>query len=91
MVIVKNVNSKLVERTVATEHQCWENAQYSMRDMLEVVGIPMSVRDNILEQRVCDVFQEFGVDICDCDIQVCHHLKDKDQTIVPFTKRKGCL
>ena len=55
--IVRNVNNELVERVVATERQCWENAQYSRRDTLEVVGIPMSVRDNVLEQKVCDVIQ----------------------------------
>ena len=80
MAIVKNINNKLVERVVATERQCWENAQYSRRDTLEVVGIPMSVRDNVLEQ-VCDVIQEIGVDICDRDIQACHSLKDKDEQL----------
>ena len=91
MAIVRNVNSKLVERVVATERRCWENAQYSGRDKLEVVGIPMSVRDNVLEQKVCDVIQEIGVDIYDRDIQACHRLKDKDRTIVKFTNRKDCL
>ena len=91
MVIVRNVISKLVERVVATERQCWENAQYSGRDTLEVVGIPMSVRDNALEQKVYNVFQDIGVDICDRDIQACHRLKDKDRTIVKFTNRKDCL
>ena len=66
--IVRNVNSKLVERVVAAEFQCWENAQYSRRDTLEAVGIPMSVRSNVLEQKICDVFQQIGVDICDRDI-----------------------
>ena len=61
--IVRNVNNKLVE-----------NAQYSRRDTLAVVGIPMSVRDNVLEQKVCDVFQEIDIDICDRDIQACHRL-----------------
>ena len=89
--IVRNVNNKLVERVVSTERQCWENAQYSRRDTLEVVGIPMSVRDNVLEQKVCDVIQEIGVDICDRDIQACHRRKDKDQTNVKFTNRKNCL
>ena len=76
--IVKNVNNKLVERVVVTERQFWENVQYSREDTLEVVGIPMSVRDNALGQKVCDVIQEIGVDICDGDIQACHRLKDKD-------------
>ena len=34
-----------------------------------------SVRDNIFEQKVCDIFQVIGVDIYDHDIQVCHFLK----------------
>ena len=81
----------MVERVVTTERQCWENAHYSRRDTLEVVGIPMSVRDNVLEQKVWDVIQEIGVDICDRDIEACHRLKDKYQTIVKFTNRKDCL
>ena len=91
LAIVRNVNSKLVESVVATERQCWENAQYSTRDKLEVVGIPMSVRDNVPEQKIYDVFQEIGVDVCDRDIQACHRLKDKDRTIVKLTNRKDCL
>ena len=59
--------------------------------MLEVVGIPMSVRGNVLDRKVCDVFQEIGVDICDRDIQACHHLKNQDQTVVNFTNRKDYL
>ena len=31
------------------------------------------------------------MDICDRDIQVCHRLKDKYQTIVKFTNGKDCL
>ena len=89
--IVRNVNSKLVERVVVTERQCWENAQYSRRDTLEVMGIPMSVMDNVLEQKVCDVFQEIGVDIYDRDIQAYHRMKDKDRTIVKFANRKACI
>ena len=88
---VRNVNSKLVERVVATKHQCWKNAQYPRRDTLEVVRIPMSVRDNVLEQKVRDIIQEIGVDICGRDIHACHRLKDKDRTIVKFTNKKDCL
>ena len=91
MAIVRNVNSKLVERVVATERQCWVNAQYSRRDTREVAGIPMSVKDNVFEQNACDVFQEIGVDICDRDIQVCHRRKNKDRAIVRFTNRKDRL
>ena len=70
LAIVRNVNSKLEDRAVATKRPCLENAQYSRRDILEVVGIPTSIGENVLEQKVCDVFQEIGVDICDHDIRV---------------------
>ena len=91
MAVVRNINNKLVERVVAIERQCWENVQYSRSDIFELVGIPMSVTDNVLEQKVCNMIQETGVDICDRDIHACHRLKSKDRTIVKFTKRKDCL
>ena len=89
--IVRNVSSKLVESVVVTERQCWQNAQYSRRDTLDVVGIPASITGNVLGRKVFDVFQEIGVNIYDCYIQACHRLKDKDQTSVKFTNRKDCL
>ena len=61
LAIVRNVNSKLEDRVVAIKRPCLENAQYSRRDTLEVVGIPTSIRENVLEQKVCDVFQEIDV------------------------------
>ena len=36
--VVKTVNGRLVERVIKTERQCWENAQYSRQDTLEIVG-----------------------------------------------------
>ena len=51
----------------------------------------MSVWGKILEQKICDVFQEIGEDRCDRDIQACHRLKDKDRTIINFSNRKDCI
>ena len=56
-----------------------------------MAGIPIPLRDNVLEKKVCDASQEFGVDICDRRIHTCCPLKDKDQRIVKFTNRKDCL
>lgn len=42
--IVKNVNSKLVEQLVQAERQGRENSQFSGREFLELVGIPILVR-----------------------------------------------
>ena len=52
VVIVKNVNSRLVEQLVQTERECWENAQYSRCECLESIGIPTLVKDNVLKEKV---------------------------------------
>ena len=62
---VSYVNNKYVEKVVATECHCWRNVQYLSRDILELVGVLISVRDNALERKTCDVFQEICVDVCD--------------------------
>ena len=90
LAVTKNVNSKLMERVVQTERQCWANAQYSRRDTIEVLGIPSSIRDQDLEDKVRNVFREIGVNINERDIQACHRLREKDRTIVKFVNRKDC-
>ena len=62
--------------------------RYSSRDTLGVVGIPMYFRENALEQKVCDFFQENDVDAYD---RAYHCLQDKDQKNVKFTNRKYYL
>ena len=89
--VVKTVNDRLVERVIKTERQCWENAQYSRRDTLEIVGIPNSVGNSVLEETVRDVFKKIGVEIDERDVQACHLLKEKEITIVKFVNRKDCL
>ena len=61
--------SKLTERAVQTEIQCWANAQFSRRDTIEVVGIPLSFRDQDLESKMRNIFEEIGVNIDERDIQ----------------------
>ena len=89
--VVKTVNDRLVERVIKTDRQCWENAQYSRRDTLEIVDIPNSVGDSVPEETVRDVFKKIGVEIDEPDVQACHRLKEKERTIVKFLNRKDCL
>ena len=89
--VVKTFNDRLVERVIKTERQCWESAQYSRRDTLEIVGIPNSVGNSVLEETVRGVFKKIGVEIDERDVQACHHLKGKERTIVKFINRKDCL
>ena len=58
-----------MERVVQTERQCKENAQNSRRDTIEVIGVPLSIRDQELEDKVRNIFGEIGVNINERDIQ----------------------
>ena len=58
MKIAKNVNNLLLQRIVDLERQCWAKVQYSRRECLEIVGIPRSVYDNSLKEKIKQVFQK---------------------------------
>ena len=89
--VIKIVNDRLVKRIVKTERQCWENAQYSRCDTLEIVGNLGSIDNSVLEETVRGIFGEIGVQVDKRDIQACHRMKEKDRTIVKFANRKDCL
>ena len=59
--IVKQANSLLSKRLVNMERQCWANAQYSRRKCLEVMGIPDSVQNNELEDKVLNIFKKIAL------------------------------
>ena len=89
--IVKQANSLLSKRLVNMERQCWANAQYSRRECLEVVGIPDSVQNNELEDKVLTIFKKIGSEVSPRDIEACHRLKKgNDRVIVKFSRHKGC-
>ena len=90
MALTKNVNTKLMERVVQTERQCWANAQYSCQDTIEVIGTPSSIRDQDLKEKVHNVFGEIGVIIIECDMKSYHRLREKDRTILKCINRKDC-
>ena len=57
--IVENVNEKLVNQLTETEQQFWANVQYSRRECLEVVGIPTSIPNDLLEANVSKINLKF--------------------------------
>ena len=89
--IAKNINNLLKQRVLDLERQCWANAQYSRRECLEIVGIPRSVDDNSLEEKVIQVFEKFGCNIDSSNIEAFHRItKRNDRVIVKFSRRKDC-
>ena len=90
-VVVKQANSLFSKRLVDMERQCWANAQYSRRECIEVVGIPNSVNNNELEDKVLTVFQKIWCELSPRDLEACHRLrKNSDRVIVNFSRRKDC-
>ena len=89
--ILRRVNDELQKQLISTERQCWANAQYSRSECIEVAGIPSSISDHNLENKVLKIFDKLGVPISPNNIEACHRIKkDSDRAIVKFNKRKDC-
>ena len=82
------MNTRLSKKLQTIEKQCRVNAQYSSRVCVEISGIPSSVSDNDLEDVVCKAITKAGVEVSDKDIEDCHQVGKRAQTIVKFSKRK---
>ena len=54
--VSKNVNSKLHERVVALERQCWGSSQYSRHECSEITGVPDSVSNDDLGKTTIKIF-----------------------------------
>ena len=91
LAISPNVNVKLVERLVVTEQKSWANEQYSRGEYLEISGIPESVSDNALEDKIQGVLRGIDVEGDTENIESCHRLKgkgSKGKVIRKLSKRK---
>lgn len=76
---------------VSVKRQCQKNAQYSLRECAEVVGIPSSIIVDQLKNTIRRVLQYIGANITDKKIQSCHWLNiNTESIIVKFLKRKDC-
>ena len=90
LLITKNVNSLLQERVIDLERQCWANAQYSRRECLEVSGIPNTIKQDELENKILTIFKKVGCDIKNENIEACHRVRRQNNVIIKFSKRKDC-
>ena len=80
-----------MERLVVPEQKCWANEQYSRRKCLEISGIPESVSDNALEDKIQGVLHGIDGEVDTENIESCHRLKgkvSKGKAILKPSKRK---
>ena len=73
--VIKQASSLLLKRMVDMERLCWSNAQYFGRECLKVVGIPDSVQNNKLEDKVLTIFKKTVSEVSPRDIEACNRLK----------------
>ena len=65
--------------------------QHNRRNHLDIQGIPDSVPDDQLEEKVIKIFKQINVKINTFDIEDCHRMsKSKKTNIVRFVNRKNC-
>ena len=91
--VVRHVNDALRNQLISTERQCWANAQYSRRECMEISGMPSSVGDNDLEEKVLKVFDKLDkfVPVTEDNVEACHRIKQgSDKLIIKLSKRKHC-
>ena len=55
--------------------------QYSCRNNVEISGIPQSVNDNQLEEKVVDILKTVGVRVSVL-LEVCHRLGKKKKNVI---------
>ena len=90
LAITRNINSKLRERVVSLERQCWSNSQYSRRECLEISGFPESLKNEDLEETVLTVFEDLNVVVYPSNVEDCHWVASRtsNKVIIKLSRRK---
>ena len=67
---VQRLENKLSDTEMAEN----KFGQYMRRNHLEIQGVPSSVHDNLLEDKVIDIFSQLNITISKSDIEDFHRL-----------------
>ena len=83
---VEQLERKLLRMKIAKNN----HEQYKRRNNMQ--GIPATVADDHLENKIIDIFRCLKINIDPSDIEDCHRLCNSTpkSTIVPFVNRKFC-
>ena len=58
--------------------------QYSRREYIEIVGIPSSITNDLLEEHVLLIFEKLGVVLETMDIVACHRMGKITELLLNF-------
>ena len=92
VILIKNLQDKnkrlktkvnvLENKIIDFEIQNNNVDQYSRRNNIEISGIPKSVRDNQLEEKVVDILKAIDVNITSNEIEACRRLGKKRRMLL---------
>ena len=86
--ISRRCDEFLIERMTQLERNNLNNDQYNRRETLEINPMSSHIRDDLLEQSVCQALSLTGIWVEQNDMQACHRMKKKDQVMIKFKCRK---
>ena len=70
-------NTRLNKRVYDLECEFYKNQQYNRRNNIEISGIPDTVQDNELEDKVIEILEKIDVKVVNRDVEACHRLQKK--------------
>ena len=91
--LLENQVEETSKRLIDVERCVIENQQYSRRNNVEIQGIPDSVEENDLEEKIIEVLSSIDVPVSPEEIEACHRLYSKSSpkpVIIKFMNRKKC-
>ena len=86
------INVEILEKKLAESEKSFNRLdQYNRRNNLEIQGIPSTADDEVLENKVIQIFECLNIPLAKSDIEDCHRLgkSNPKNTIVRFVNRKS--
>ena len=89
---MRNKINQLENKVISLEANTNSLEQYGRRNNLEISGIPDSISNNELEDKVIEILSKVDVNVSKNDIEACHRMgkskKSSKRTIVRFVNRR---
>ena len=86
VIMTKTINDNLLNLITMLERSLHTQEQYSGRECLEIVGIPVSINNKNLQATVCNILNEIDVLCGSENLEDCHRIKG-DHTTIKFSSR----
>ena len=81
----------LESRISKLETDCNKQDQYNKRNNLEIHGIPSNISDDMLKEKIIQIFEGIDLSVTTNDIEDCHGLgKSGNNTIARLVNRRIC-